>query len=398
VRLLALVPVLAAVAVGFCARPGAAATESFSAAFVHTSYAAGSIAALVVTAPRGPLTVQPVDGAEVGATRATRFAAPPLAPPRTVRWRGGTRALFVSIGNWPSGVYFFRIRATANARLVPVVVRSRVLGQVRAAVVVPTYTWQAYNFRDGDTWYACACVHTVVLSRPYEGSGIPPHFAGYERGFLRWLELKDERVDFLSDEDLQRFGSGDQLRRLYRLVVFSGHEEYVTRHQYDLVTRYRDLGGHLMFLSANSFFREVDVVGPDMTLVGRWRDLGRPEAALVGAQYVDWNHGVYPNEPYRVAAGAARLPWLLAGTRLRSGALIDGSFGIEIDGLSSTSPPQTLVLAEIQDIFGSESAEMTYYTTPRGAEVFDAGVMNFGGSAQLPDVSTLLTNLWTHMA
>ena len=42
----------------------------------------------------------------------------------------------------------------------------------------------------------------------------------------------------------------------------------------------------------------------------RWRDLGRPEAALVGAQYVDWNHNEYPNRPFiatGVAAGAVAL-------------------------------------------------------------------------------------------
>ncbi len=37
---------------------------------------------------------------------------------------------------------------------------------------------------------------------------------------------------------------------------------------------------------------------------------------------------------------------------------------------------------------------MTYYETPRGAKVFAAGSMNFGGSAGSANVSTMLTNLW----
>ena len=41
---------------------------------------------------------------------------------------------------------------------------------------------------------------------------------------------------------------------------------------------------------------------------------------------------------------------------------------------------------------------MTYYTTPRGAKVFSAGVMNFGGSALWPVVSTMMQNIWTELS
>ena len=35
----------------------------------------------------------------------------------------------------------------------------------------------------------------------------------------------------------------------------------MTKRLYDLVQQYRDLGGNLLFLSANNFFRRVDRVG-----------------------------------------------------------------------------------------------------------------------------------------
>src|SRR2546430_10388938 len=44
----------------------------------------------------------------------------------------------------------------------------------------------------------------------------------------------------VSDDDLERVRSGDALARAYDLVVFSGHEEYVTKHAYDVAERYRD--------------------------------------------------------------------------------------------------------------------------------------------------------------
>ncbi len=130
------------------------------------------------------------------------------------------------------------------------------------------------------------------------------------------------------------------------MVVFESHGEYVTSHMFDITEQYRDLGGHLAFLSANDFFREVVISGDSMTLIGRFRDLGRPEAALIGAQYIDWYRNRYPNQPYRVVR-ADRVPWLFAGTGLKDGSLIPGYYGIEIDGTTPASPPGTTVVATI---------------------------------------------------
>ena len=41
---------------------------------------------------------------------------------------------------------------------------------------------------------------------------------------------------------------------------------------------------------------------------------------------------------------------------------------------------------------------MTYYETPQGAKVFAGGAIDFGGSATLPTVSRLLSNLWARLA
>jgi hypothetical protein len=83
---------------------------------------------------------------------------------------------------------------------------------------------------------------------------------------------------------------------------------------------------------------------------------------------------------------------------LRTGASF-GRYGIEVDQRVRDSPRGTIVLARIHDIFGpGRSAEMTYYETKAGAKVFSAGVMNFGGSAEWPVVSQLLTNLWRRLA
>jgi hypothetical protein len=57
------------------------------------------------------------------------------------------------------------------------------------------------------------------------------------------------------------------------------------------------------------------------------------------------------------------------------------------------------VLARIPDILGpGKTAEMTYYETPAGAKVFDAGAINFAASATTQPVSQLLENLWTRLS
>jgi len=204
-------------------------------------------------------------------------------------------------------------------------------------------------------------------------------------------------ADMLADEDLERVRTGDELARRYDLVVFPGHEEYVTGHVFDVVERYRDLGGNLAFLSANNFFNRVERRG--QTIVGRtrFRDLGRPEAALVGIQYLDWNLDRFRNRPYVVVA-QRRLRWLFAGTGLRNGRRF-GSYGIEIDARTPASPPGVVVAARVPDVFGAgRTAEMAYYETPRGAKVFAAGTINFGGSVWFPTPRRLLENIWKRLS
>ncbi len=381
--------------------------RSLPAAFAERSYRPGAHAVLRVTSWRGPFTAQILHvGPERVPTRSNEVvhgvtmgpavhvaAAPSARLPRELR---------LAIGAWPSGLYFARLSAAGGRfGFAPFVLRPRRLGQARIAVVLPTNTWQAYNFRDvngdgvGDTWYADPS-HSVDLTRAFLDHGIPLHFRGYQLGFLQWLARTHRQVDFLSDDDLEGLQSGRSLARLYDLVVFSGHEEYVTTHVYDVVESYRNLGGNLAFLSANNFFYRVDRKGSVLRRTGRWRDLGRPESRLIGVQSIGWNENRFPNEPFVAARGAP--PWFLGRSGIHPGSRF-GRYGIEVDARTSDSPAGTTVLARIPNIFGrGRTAEMTYYRTLRGAKVFAAGAMNFGGSADWPVVSRLLRNVWTRIA
>jgi hypothetical protein len=222
---------------------------------------------------------------------------------------------------------------------------------------------------------------------------VPFRFRDWDLDFIAWLNRTGKHVDFLSDDDLERFRSARELAAAYDLLLFPGHAEYMTERGYDLVGRYRDLGGNLMFLAANNFFWKVARRGQKLTKVRLWRSLGRPEAALVGVQYVASDYGRRQG-PFQVATGE----WPFAGTGLGPGSLF-GRYGIEIDARSGASPPQTRLLAAIPNLMGpGRSAEMTYYETPAGAKVFAAGVLNFAASIGEPAVARLVENLWARLS
>jgi hypothetical protein len=147
-----------------------------------------------------------------------------------------------------------------------------------------------------------------------------------------------------------------------------------------------------MFLAAKNFLWKVRREGQLLRRVQLWRRLRRPEAALVGAQWV----GSSPRQGRFVVQGAAAAPWAFAGTGLGNGSAF-GRYGTEIDARADGSPQQTRVLARIPRVIGKRAAEMTYYETGAGAKVFDAGAINFAASIGNPAVSRLVDNLWARL-
>ena len=379
-------------------RSSADEPRTIVAGFARRSYAPGDRAELRIRAPIPRLTVELAHtGPERRwSLRTDRMTGVPVGAARSLRLSSGRAVVRLVVPNGPSGLYYARLSGPGGwLGFAPLIVRPRVLGRNRVAVILPTNTWEAYNFRDSATWYANPSVHTVDLARPYLDRGVPP---GY-RGIVHWLAHTRKRVDFLSDDDLGRIPSARRLAQLYDLVVFSGHEEYVTPHVYDLVQGYARRGGNLMFLSANTFWYRVEVRGDTMHGRQRWIDLGRPQASWLGVQYIDWNRDRFGNKRY-VVTGAKAAPWFFHGTGLRNGALLGtGRFGIEIDARTPQSPRGVQVLATIPDIFGrGKTAEMAYYKSPRGAKIFSAGTLNFSGASPYPPYSRLLENLWARLS
>jgi hypothetical protein len=393
--------------------PARAGTAPLLAGFEARSYRPGQVASLRIdggTTRRVTLQIFVAGGAAVPGAAApgwdkVTFGKPMSAPRHLRRPSGRPWLVHLRLGSsWPSGDYVARLSWHGQTDYAPFILRPNRLGTAPVLVVEPTNTWHAYDVTDGDSWYLDPGVHRIDLTHPFAGldvrgarvpTGLPEQFWRLDLGFLRWYWPSGYRADFFSDDDLEHISSAAQLRR-YRLIVFAGHEEYVTSHVYGLITQYRNAGGNLAFLSANNFFYRVEVHGNTMVGRTRWRDIGRPEAALIGAQYVGWDENKYANHPYHVVNTEAA-PWLFAGTDLRNGSRF-GNYGIEIDEPNDVSPQGTHVLAVIPHEFGSgRPAKMTIYRTGRST-VFDAGAFNFGASAHWPAVSQLVSNLWSRLS
>ena len=197
-------------------------------------------------------------------------------------------------------------------------------------------------------------------------------------------------MDVLAQSDPEAAAGSSTLANAYDLIVFPGHHEYVTTREYDLVEGYRDRGGNLLFLSANNFFWQVVRRGNTITKTALWRDLSRPEAALVGVQYLA--NGKAPRRPWIVRRAPAG-GWIFAGTSLQAGSPL-GRGGVEIDAVADASPHNVQVLAEIPDLFGQgRTAQMTYYETSAGAKAFAAGAFYFGRLIHLdPTTSRIVEN------
>ena len=376
--------------------------------FLARSYPVGGVATAAISTDARRVRLQLFSFASdpTPSVRDLRTGGVAVSPAVQLDWgRRGSTTHYVEIshaGIPRSGLYFLRV-TTSDGRVgyAPLILRPKSLGAHRVAVVLSTNTWQAYNFLDaggdgwGDSWYVGGASPTVDLMRPFLDFGVPFRFRDWDLSFISWLNRTGKQVDFLSDDDVERVKNGDELRRAYGLVVFPGHEEYVTGHVYDVVRRYRDLGGDLMFLSANNFFWKITRSGHTIRRVATWRKLGRPEAALVGAQWSASNYGT-SQAPY-VVEGATSTPWAFAGTGLRNGSSF-GRYGIEIDSRAPSSPPGTRVLARVPNAIGQHDAQMTYYESASGARVFAAGTLDFTASINEPPVSRLVDNVWARLA
>jgi len=304
-----------------------------------------------------------------------------------------------------------------------------VLGNETAPYVVVTAdtTYAAYNNWGGRSLYPNTSKGNIPASkvsfdRPSTSQGGSDQALVFEANAIHWLEREGYNVAYISSIDVH---THPEKLLQYKAYLSIGHDEYWTREMRDGVEAARDHGVGLAFLEANGSYWQARLepnsrgvanrtivcykvlthgnlssdsggtfqselwrdpfYGVDNTRVtSLWRDpvVGRPENALIGIMYSDYNstlRGVAWNFNPANADAPFLAENLLSGTGLQSGQAFDnGLVGYEWDRVFNNghTPPglQVLATSHVLSIEGiKDTSNTTYYIAPSGAFVFASG-------------------------
>ena len=328
-----------------------------------------------------------------------RAVPPPFGVLSEVRADWPASATLTVPVDWVSGYYLAELELTSGPQTgrvdrVPFVVReadrhSQVLAQV------PVNTWQAYNGWGGKSLYAHSSVGglraaAVSFDRPYFVGAGSQELTDWEISLVRWLERDGYDVSYQTDVDTHR---DPPSLYAHRLVLTLGHDEYWSKEMRDGFEVARELGTNLGFLGANAAYWQVRYANDERTMISfkslydpepvmerktaLFREIGRPECALLGVQHQagpqNWGRA-----DFVVTAAGAADPWA-AGTGLVEGARIAHVVSVERDTVPEVGCGSPTVLFRYDaggDTRGNAAA--VRYTAASGARVFSAGTMELG--------------------
>lgn len=336
-------------------------------------------------------------------------ACPVIATTKTVEcsW---SDPLSVTTSGWLPGDYLFKLTsATGWEWHVPLTVRD---DTSRSAYLLnnSVTTWQAYNLFGGYDLYSgptgnghaglSGRSRIVSFDRPYTLGNGGGDFVGLELPMVAMMESLGLDLSYTTDVDVSE---RPQTLLQHRAFISLGHDEYWTLSMREGVTAARDTGVNLVFLGANAAYRhirlrpsslgqdrhEVDYKDPHADpLLGKnnadvtpwaWRNWpnNAPESMLLGEM---WQCN--PVQADMVVTAASQ--WLFSGTGLQNGAHISNVVGPEYDHFDpyAANPGNVAVVARSPVRCGGqrEESDMTYYSAPSGAGVWDTGTIDWVGS------------------
>ncbi|MCB0335318.1 MAG: hypothetical protein KDD62_03410 [Bdellovibrionales bacterium] len=315
--------------------------------------------------------------------------------------------------HWPGGMYVARLYSGANSFPTIFFVSQASTGPRKSnntiAVLGSTFTWSAYNVWNGKSLYryfpydesgrttarAIAMRLPLVSIKPggrdLEDNERKGHTAAAERWLLEWLERERYSYTPFSEEALD---NNPNILDGYSVLVLNTHSEYWTAGMYDALDRFLDRGGSLLNLSGNTLYSKIvktresierlglGEVHSDSSRGGKWRELGRPEARVLGVAYDARGYGT--SAGYQVTLANH---WLFKFTNSRLGETLGtismptssgyGASGLETDKIvEHISPTNILLLAKGLNPNGG-GANLTYYQHTGGGGVLSAGSIHF---------------------
>ncbi|HEX8155569.1 MAG TPA: BACON domain-containing protein, partial [Thermoanaerobaculia bacterium] len=315
---------------------------------------------------------------------------------------------------WASGVYIVRLQSNQTNKTKFVIFYVRDDARVANHLFISsTNTSQAYNAWGGRSLYPDPPTNRpagrkVSYNRPFDsGGGTGQFLFRWEYHMVRFLEREGYDVTYATDIDLHR---RNNLLPNYQSALFVGHPEYWSWEMRQNTEAARNAGTNLGFFSGNSIYWQIRyepsaVTGEaDRTIVGykevaltqdpyatdnnssndhlvttQWRlaPVNRPEAALMGVQYV---YNTIINGDI-VIDDVTSAPRVFTNTGLARGSILPKLLGYEVDAMAASSPAGTIRLGKSpffnENTDRTDYSHMTVYTHSSGATVFATGTIQW---------------------
>lgn len=295
------------------------------------------------------------------------------------------------------GIYSHRVSDKSSSFDSVFCVRPGAGQTAEIALLLNTNTWAAYNDWGGANLYGYIDGPNIGSQPPPSVSFLRPnlksqpnidnHLVGGELHFSRWLEKSSVKFDCLTDLDLDR-GPVDSG---VKLLILSTHPEYWSTSMYDHLEAFLASGGSLLYLGGNGIYWKSDLSREGLIRVNKkdgelWRNLGRPESAILGVRYGSDDYGTYA--PFVVEDASH---FLFEGLRLSDGdtfghrSLIgSGASGLETDKSDPNSPQNGSVLA--RGLNEPEGGHVFSYSHPGGGLVLSFGSITSAAAIPLDEV------------
>lgn len=319
---------------------------------------------------------------------------------RTVRTDWKPTATVTTTG-WQPGAYLLRLEGSDGAQsYVPLTVRSPSAAG-RVVLLQAVTDWEAYNDWGGLSLYhgkdgmPVSRSYAVTFDRPYAEQNGAGDFLGNELPLITFAEHLGLPLAYATDTDLHEDA---HLLDSALALVSPGHDEYYSTAMRAHLTAARDAGSNVIFLGANAVYRHIRLsatsVGPDRLQTDyksadldpltktdpgesttQWRSppVSQPESTLIGGLYQ-----CNPTQAHLIVA--PKLSWLTEGLGIQPGQSLGVLVGPEYDrvDLAAATPHPIQVLFHSPLTCNAatkrqDASDVTYYTAPSGAGVFDAG-------------------------
>ena len=326
-------------------------------------------------------------------------------------WETSLQLTVPQVG-WRSGIYAATLTNGFGASsYISFVIKSEIPSPNEILVLANTNTWQAYNDWSGQSFYEYTLNMEVenskivsfhrpnVTDSPIGSKG---HLVNAELHLLRWMEKNNYQYDVVADYDLHL---AENLLEQYKVLILNVHPEYWSLTMRLQLYNYIQGGGKLMYLGGNGVYWKVGLKYNRMEVKkngglhtfgggagGQWRNLGFPEAEILGVQYTSAGFGTY--DPYKVTKSGH---WIFQGTGVTNGQLFGvqslnggGASGHETDKMDDDSPANTVLLARGTNP-NNGGASIVYYENSSGGKVFSVGSISFTGSLEVDNVIHTIT-------